>query len=158
MNVVRFIDRRAALLLIGAAFAGARAVAPAWAATPGIANEDGLAIKGYDPVAYWTEGRPLKGDLLVTYRWGGVEWRFSSSANRDLFIQNPEKFLPQFGGYCSYGMSLGRPLQPDPTQWRIVQDKLYLHNNANALQRWVQDIPGMIAKANDNWPKVKAAP
>lgn len=114
----------------------------------------GTAIKGYDPVAYFTQNKPVKGDAAHTFSWNGAEWRFASAANRDAFQADPEKYAPQFGGYCSWAVSQGYTAGIDPEAWRIVDGKLYLNYNRDVQERWEQDIPGNIARAEANWPAI----
>jgi len=119
-------------------------------------NKDsaGVALKGYDVVTYFVEGRALPGSREFQHEWMGARWQFSSAANRDLFAANPAKYAPQYGGYCAYGMSEGHKAPIDPTVWKIVGNKLYLNYNAEVGKQWRQDIPGRIALADKNWPKV----
>jgi YHS domain-containing protein len=116
----------------------------------------GVAIKGYDPVAYFVESRPVEGSSEFTYEWMGAEWRFASAANRDAFAANPEQYAPQYGGYCAYAVAHGGTADIDPNAWRIVDDKLYLNLSKSVQARWGQDIPGFIAKADANWPEIVA--
>lgn len=112
----------------------------------------GVAIKGYDPVAYFTEARPLKGDKAFEYEWGGATWRFASEANRAKFAEEPEKFAPQYGGYCAYAVSEGSTAGIDPEAWTIYEGKLYLNYNRKIQATWSEDIPGRIKKADTHWP------
>jgi YHS domain-containing protein len=114
----------------------------------------GVAIKGYDPVAYFTEGKPLKGDSDFSYDWNGAEWRFASAANRDLFKAAPEKYAPQFGGYCAWAVSRGYTAGIDPDAWKIVEGKLYLNYSTKVQAQWAENIPDNIAKAEEHWPKI----
>jgi YHS domain-containing protein len=116
----------------------------------------GLAIEGYDPVAYFQAGAPAKGSKSFTYEWGGANWRFSSAENRDLFAAAPEKYAPQYGGFCAYAVSQGKTVGIDPAAWTIVEDKLYLNYNQKIRQTWEKDIPGYISKADAAWPKILA--
>ena len=115
---------------------------------------DNLAIRGTDPVAYFTDGKPRKGSASFETTYLGGTWRFASAANRDMFIDNPEKFAPQYGGYCAWAVSQGTTASTDPEVWRIVDGKLYLNYSKSVQSTWVQDIPGNIAKADRNWPGV----
>jgi hypothetical protein len=117
-------------------------------------GSDGVALKGYDVVAYFTEGKPIMGTKEFRHEWQGVKWQFSSAANRDLFAANPSKYAPQYGGYCAFGVSEGHKAKVDPSVWKIVDGKLYLNYDAGVGNEWRKDIPGRIAKANKNWPKV----
>lgn len=114
----------------------------------------GVAIKGYDATAYFTEGKPVKGDAAFSCKWNGAEWRFSSAAHRDLFEADPAKYAPQFGGYCAWAVSRGYTAGIDPDAWKIVNGRLYLNYSAKVQQQWAEDIPGNIAKAEENWPKI----
>lgn len=117
----------------------------------------GGAIRGYDPVAYFTQGRPVKGSDDFTLEYRGATWRFSSVENRQAFVEMPEKYAPQYGGYCAYAVSQGYTASIDPEAWTIVDDRLYLNYNKDVRDKWSRDIPGNIRKANANWPGVLGA-
>jgi YHS domain-containing protein len=117
-----------------------------------INSSKGVAIKGYDTVAYFEKGNPVKGSEEFQFNWNDATWYFSSSANRDLFAKNPEKYVPQFGGYCAYAASRNYIYEADPMVWKIVDGKLYLNYNKEAQQEWEKDIPGNIEKGDKNWP------
>ena len=93
------------------------------------ANRKGLAVKGYDPVAYFTVGEPTKGSPDITYRWSDAEWRFSSIEHRDLFVADPTKYAPQFGGNCAVAAATGHRVSASPKQWRIENGHLYLNKD-----------------------------
>ena len=114
----------------------------------------GVAIKGYDPVAYFTDSKPVKGDSDYSYEWNGAEWRFASAAHRDLFKADPVKYAPQYGGYCAWAVSRGYTAGIDPDAWKIVNGRLYLNYSMKVQQQWSEDILGNIAKAEENWPKI----
>ncbi|HTJ77481.1 MAG TPA: YHS domain-containing (seleno)protein [Rariglobus sp.] len=114
----------------------------------------GVAIKGYDPVAYFTDGKAVKGDSDYSFEWNGAEWRFASAAHRDLFKANPVKYAPQYGGYCAWAVSRGYTAGIDPEAWKIVNDRLYLNYSMKVQKQWAEDIPGNISKAEENWPKI----
>lgn len=116
--------------------------------------EDGVAIKGADPVAYFEQGKFVQGVSEFSYNWEGATWQFSSAGNRDLFISHPEQYAPQYGGFCAWAVSQGSTAPIDPTAWKIVDGKLYLNYNDKVQSRWQKDIPGNIAKADQNWPGV----
>ena len=116
--------------------------------------EDGLAIAGTDPVAYFRQGRAVEGSSEFEYQWKGATWRFQSAANKALFVSNPEEYAPQYGGYCAYAVSRGYTASTEPEAWKIVDGKLYLNYSLEVRELWSQDIPGYIAKANQNWPGV----
>jgi hypothetical protein len=115
-----------------------------------------VAIGGYDPVAYFTEAKPVEGSGDFEYAWMGATWRFASAADRDRFAAEPEKYAPQYGGYCAYAVSQGGTADVDPAAWHIENGKLYLNLNKKVQSLWLQDIPGYIGKADANWPKIKA--
>ena len=114
----------------------------------------GGAIQGYDPVAYFTEGRPVEGSRQFTHQWNGATWRFASAANRDRFAQAPEKYAPQYGGYCAFGVASGYAVKIDPQAWSVVDGKLYLNYSPAVQADWKKDVPGYVRKADANWPRV----
>ena len=112
------------------------------------------AIRGYDPVAYFIQQKPVKGSEQFKYSWMGATWLFASAENRDKFATNPAEFAPQYGGYCSYAVSKGHTASIDPEAWRIVDGKLYLNYSKSVQKTWQQDVPGNIQKADQNWPRL----
>jgi YHS domain-containing protein len=114
--------------------------------------EDGVAIRGADPVAYFTQGEAVIGSAEFEYNWSGATWRFASAEHRDAFANSPETYAPQFGGYCAWAVSQGYTAPVDPDAWSIVDEKLYLNYDKRIQQRWEEDIEGNIALANGNWP------
>jgi hypothetical protein len=132
-------------------------VTVAWAAglKPAVnQGRQGLAIKGYDPVAYAVAASATKGRPEFAQEWNGAKWWFASAANRDRFAQDPGRYAPQFGGYCSWAVSRGYTADIDPEAWRIVGGKLYLNYSKRVQRLWEQDIAGNIAKGTANWPSV----
>ncbi len=133
------------------------AAAGVWAGgAVNVSERAGAAIEGVDPVAYFAEGRPVKGDRAFEHAWMGATWRFASQANRDAFAADPARFAPQYGGYCAWAVSQGYTATIDPEAWRIVDGKLYLNYSKGVQAKWVKDIPGNIQKANANWPGILA--
>ena len=112
------------------------------------------AIRGYDTVAYFTEGKAVKGKPQFTHEWKGAKWRFASAENRDLFKADPEKYAPQYGGYCAYAVSKGYTASTDPEAWTIHKGKLYLNYSKSVMATWRKDKDGRITKADKNWPAV----
>ena len=127
----------------------------AHAGTP-INTLDGIAIEGYDPVAYFSEGRAMKGSKEFAYEWLGATWYFANAEQRDLFAVNPVKYAPQYGGYCTEGLAHNDTAYIDPEVWRIVDGKLYLLHRKGELGSSEQEIASMITKADANWPQIKA--
>ncbi len=113
-----------------------------------------VAVEGYDAVAYFTEGKPVKGDKDFATEYNGAEFRFASQANLDAFKADPVNYAPQFGGYCAWAVSQGYTAKGDAEVWRIVDGKLYLNYNRKVQSDWEKDIPGFIQSANSNWPNV----
>lgn len=113
---------------------------------------DDLALKGYDAVAYFVDGKPTKGVSSHVYRWQGANWMFASAAHRDQFASDPARYAPQFGSYCSFAVSRGTTADVDPQQWAIVDGRLYLNNNSFAQKLWDQDRVGNINAGKINWP------
>lgn len=114
-----------------------------------------LAIHGYDPVAYFTEGRAVIGKAAFTATHDGAAYRFSSQANKDAFERNPERYVPQYGGFCAFGVSVGAKFDGDPTLWKVVDNKLYLNLNPQIQEKWQQDVSGNIAKADQHWKRIR---
>jgi YHS domain-containing protein len=114
----------------------------------------GVAVGGYDPVAYFTERKPVSGKADITFSWKGATWRFVSAQNRDAFKADPEKYAPQYGGYCAFAVSQGATAKGDPKVWTVVDGKLYLNLSASVQKTWEKDVPGYIKSADKNWPDV----
>lgn len=115
----------------------------------------GIAINGYDPVAFFIEGKPLKGLSEFSCKWKNVQWNFVSQANLDSFITAPEKFAPQFGGYCAYGTSQGHKAPTQADTWTIVNEKLYFNYNMKVKGLWDKNRMPLIDSANVKWPSIK---
>ncbi|MBL8520454.1 MAG: tat pathway signal sequence domain protein [Betaproteobacteria bacterium] len=115
---------------------------------------DGLAIGGYDPVAYLTEQRAAVGSAQFTATHRGSVFRFVSAVHRDTFIAAPDKFAPQYGGFCAFGASRGYKAVTTPETFSIVEGKLYLNYNAEVKAMWTKDVSGYIAKADRQWAEV----
>lgn len=112
----------------------------------------GLGAKGYDVVAYFTDGKPIPGSDEYTREYGGVIWKFASREHKDLFVQNPQKYAPQFGGFCTWGVANGKLFDVDPVDgWKIVDSRLYMNFNAELNATFAEDPEGFIVKANGNW-------
>ncbi len=122
---------------------------------PAIFQTEGKAIHGYDVVAYYNVGQPVKGNDSLSFHWSNSSWLFSSPANLELFRQNPEKYAPQYGGYCAYGTAGGYKAPTQPNAWAIVNGKLYFNYNLKVKAGWDKDQAGYISKADTNWPLIK---
>jgi YHS domain-containing protein len=118
-------------------------------------DASGVGLHGFDPVAFFTVGKPTPGSDQFQAAYDGVRYRFSSAANRDAFTKEPAKYVPAYGGFCAMGASLGKKFDGDPNFWRIVDGKLYVNVNADVDKAWKEDVPGNITKANQNWPEIK---
>lgn len=112
----------------------------------------GAALKGYDPVAYFTQKQPVKGMAQFSYQWMNAKWLFASAEDRDKFAASPEQYAPQYGGYCAYAVSQGHTAPVDPEAWTILDGKLYLNYSKGVQKKWDQDRAGYIQKADRNWP------
>ncbi|MCX2722196.1 YHS domain-containing (seleno)protein [Roseibium salinum] len=115
------------------------------------ATVTGLALRGVDPVSYFTAGAPREGDVAITEVHNGATYRFASEESRNLFKSNPDKYLPQYGGFCAFGTAMGVKVDGDPDLWKIVDGKLYLNLSETVQERWNKDIPGFIETANTKW-------
>lgn len=116
-----------------------------------IFQKDGFAIRGYDPVAYFTDKEPQKGDEKISYFWHGATWLFSSEEHKTLFVQQPEKYAPQYGGYCAWGASENYKATTDPFAWTIINGKLYLNYSKKVQASWDPQKATRIPKADSNW-------
>jgi len=127
---------------------------PALAAKPEIFTGlvKGKGAAGYDVVAYFTMGKPVKGSPEFATQWKGATWEFSSAENLEKFKANPQAFAPQYGGHCAYGVAKGSLVKGEPEQWSIVDGKLYLNYSAGVQKTWSKDTAGNISKADGNWP------
>lgn len=113
-----------------------------------------IAVGGHDPVAYFTEGMPVKGKAKFSTEYKSATFRFATAENLALFEENPEKYAPQYGGYCAWAVAEGKTAKGDPEYWKIVDGKLYLNYNKKIQERWEQDQASYIVKADTNWPEV----
>ena len=121
---------------------------------PMVYTENGVARDGQDVVAYFTQKRPVQGNKNFTHRWNGATWQFSSASHRDLFVKNPQKYAPQYGGYCAKAASDGYLATTVPSAWEVRNGKLYLNFSADAQKEWLQNTPQKIVQANRNFPRI----
>lgn len=152
------LDRRAFLALGAGALGAALLAASARHAAAAKVNLDGgVAIKGHDPVAYFTQGAAVAGDAAFTATHEGATYQFASAENRDMFLAEPAKFAPQYGGYCAYAVAQGYTAPIDPEAFTVHDDRLYLNFSKGVRSRWERDIPGNIEKGDANWPTLSAS-
>lgn len=118
-------------------------------------NSKGKAISGYDAVAYFMESKPVEGKAEFTYSWNSANWYFSNAKNLQAFTENPQKYAPQYGGYCAYGMADGHKAPTDPGAWTILDGKLYLNYNKDVQKLWNKKQLSYVASADKNWPGLK---
>lgn len=142
-----FIGLAAAMLV---AAGGAGAETPRRVNTLGSA--DGIAIRGYDPVAYFRDGGPRLGKPEFSARHGGAIWRFASAEHKALFEADPARYLPAYGGFCAYGTSRGYLVKIEPEAWSIVDGRLYLNYDLGVRKTWLARTKTYIARADGNWP------
>ena len=110
-----------------------------------------IAIRGTDTVAYFTQGKPLKGSDQFTTQWQGATWKFASQQHLDLFLADPNKYAPQYGGYCAYGVANGYLVKIEPDNWSIIDGKLYLNYSNGVQSKWEKDIAGYIRQADSKF-------
>ncbi len=152
----RRLSRRA---LLGAGWSALLASTAARAAQPPINTLTGgffggagdTAILGYDTVAYFTDGKPVKGADSFVFIWMGAKWKFASQAHLDLFKAAPEKYAPQYGGYCAYGVSVDNLVSIEPDKFKIIDGKLYLNYDADVQQKWLKNPAGFIKTADSKF-------
>lgn len=121
-------------------------------------EKDGAAITGYDPVAYFKEDKPVKGSAAYTASHMGSIFRFASAANRDAFTADPDRYAPQYGGFCAYAVAKGYKAKIEPDAYTLVDGKLYLNYDQRVRAQWRKDIPGYIRQGDKNWPEVSKKP
>lgn len=121
------------------------------------ASSTGLAMQGYDPVAYFNAGEATKGSYKVTATHDDATYWFATEENKALFEATPDAYIPAYGGYCAFGAAMGFKFDGDPHQWKIVDDVLYLNLSKDIQERWSTDIPGFIEKADVNWDEIADA-
>ncbi|HKE94651.1 MAG TPA: YHS domain-containing (seleno)protein [Povalibacter sp.] len=121
-------------------------------------EQDGVALRGYDPVAYFTDNKPEKGLAKYAYEYKGSKFLFASAKNEQAFATNPEKYAPQFGGFCAFGTANGVKATTQPDAFSVVDGKLYLNHDTNVQKRWKEDVDGNISLGEKNWPEVSKAP
>ncbi|MDB5363520.1 MAG: hypothetical protein JWO51_4817 [Rhodospirillales bacterium] len=133
--------------------------APTVTSHTGLVNApEGIAIKGYDPVAYFTEGRPVPGDPQISAEFDGAVWRFTTGEHRRVFLAHPTRYEPEYGGFCAYGAAQGFKTDIDPAAFSIIGGRLYLNANLDVRTRWRADLLTAIAEADRNWAEVKEQP
>jgi|KBSMisStandDraft_5_1062788.scaffolds.fasta_scaffold87822_3 YHS domain-containing protein len=115
---------------------------------------EGIALKGYDPVAFFTQAKPVQGSADYSFTWEGVKWFFVDKNNLESFKKSPSKYAPQYGGYCAYGTSQGHKAPTQPDTWTIVDNKLYLNYNAKVKEMWLKNQAALIDSANRKWPMI----
>jgi len=147
---------RKLLIAISIVFASLSFITPAQADSPPVHTGllSRIAVGGYDPVAYFTDGRPVRGSAQHRITHQGYEYRFATAANLAAFRASPSRYTPQYGGYCAWAVAQGYTAAGNPQNWRIVDGRLYLNYNDEIQRRWEADIPGFIRTGNANWPSV----
>ena len=114
-------------------------------------DDDGVAIGGYDTVAFFTEAEPVSGNRRFRHQWGGGTWWFASAGNRDLFAADPARYAPQYGGHCAAAMTGGKIAYGSPVAWTIRDDRLFLNYDTSVRDRWFKDVDSKIRRADENW-------
>lgn len=146
MTIARTFIMATIMFVVGMASASAFAENHTYS-TPG--------VSGYDPVAYFTDGKAVRGSGFHVTVVDGVTYAFASAEHQKMFEANPQKYLPAYGGYCAYGLGVGKKFVADPEVWRIVEGKLYLNLDKGIQQKWEKDIQGYIKKGDANWAVIK---
>ena len=149
--------RRTSLQFLMAVAVGSSAIAPVELMAQGSTAKGRLTLKGYDPVAYFTDGKATPGTAEFEYAWDGLLFRFASAAHRDLFKADPEKFAPQFAGSCAMSLTRGVKIEADPNSWTISNGKLFVFAAAGGAEKFRKDPTGALAQATPNWSTLKDA-
>ncbi|MFP4511208.1 MAG: YHS domain-containing (seleno)protein [Spirochaetaceae bacterium] len=156
------MKKRASLILAASVFAALCVVAGVAVFASGThegslnTNRDGVAIDGYDPVAYFTIGEPTEGRSEFFHDWNGGRWYFSSEAHHDLFAAEPERYAPAYGGYCAWAVAEGNVAGINPQAWHIEDDRLYLNYSQRINRRFLGDLDGHLTRADEKWPGIQA--
>ncbi|WP_370230746.1 YHS domain-containing (seleno)protein [Cognatishimia sp.] len=148
------LTRRSFVFTALAAPAAGVLATPAFAMTPEVFAVDGLAIRGYDPVAYFKERTDVEGSAEFSLMWKGAEWRFANAENLADFEADPDRWAPQYGGYCAFAVAKGYTAKTEANAWSIHDDKLYLNFSLAIRARWAISKERFINDANANWPNV----
>lgn len=156
LSVTSFLRNLLMLALVAVSFSALAAKPVNTLKNSFFSSQTDTAINGYDSVAYFTKNAPVKGLDAYTYEWQGAKWKFSSQANLDLFKSNPEKYAPQYGGYCAYGVANDGLVKVDPDQFTIHEGKLYLNYDASIQKDWLKDIAGYNRKADAKFQSLLA--
>jgi YHS domain-containing protein len=131
---------------------------PSFAADTVNVDEDGIILGGYDAVAYFTEGKPVEGKSRFTHSWNGAVYRFANADNLEMFKADPERYAPAYGGYCSYGVRVGKKLAMDPTAWEVVDDRLFVQLDRGTRTLWLEERDKNIAIGDRIWPSIRNTP
>ena len=153
------LNRRTLLLLLGLLAAPALPAAAAEAPSHPVntlGSADHVAIRGTDPVAYFTDGGPRQGKAEFAAQHDGATWWFASAEHKAVFAADPDKYMPAYGGFCAYGTSRGYLVKIEPEAWTIVDGRLYLNYDLGVRDIWAKDPKGYIGQADSNWPKLDA--
>jgi hypothetical protein len=121
-------------------------------------NETRIALDGYDPVAYFTDGRPVKGSQELTFAYDDAVYYFTSAEHRAMFAGDPDRYAPQYSGYCAIGLSMGKKVHADPEAWAISDGKLFVFHSKNGMPIFAQESAAIVKKADANWPTVRNSP
>ena len=143
-----------ALTMVTGLFAAGAAVADTNVSTGLTGKGTALAVHGYDVVAYFTQGQPIRGRAKYSVVYKDATYRFANKEHFEAFDDDPQKYVPQYGGYCAYGVSVGAKFDGDPHLWKVVDGKLYLNLNEGVQKIWAKDVPGNIEKADRNWKQI----
>jgi len=117
-----------------------------------VAGASGIALDGYDPVAFLVDAKAVNGSPFISAEHHGATYLFASEEHKRVFVEDPEKYVPQFGGFCAYGVALGKLFPVDISTWQVRGDKLYLNLNSDILKEFNADFDGYVAKAQKKWP------
>jgi YHS domain-containing protein len=131
---------------------------PAFAADNVNVDEDGVILGGFDPVAYFTAGKPVEGKSRYAHNWNGAVYRFASAENLEAFKADPERYAPAYGGFCSYGVRVGKKLAVDPTAWEVVGGRLFVQLDRGTRTLWLEERDKNIAIGDRIWPSIRNTP
>jgi len=149
-NFIRCVGAAVATASLGTTWARAESYGP----VNTLGSTDGIAIRGFDPVAYFRDGGPRQGKPEFSVRYQGATWRFASAEHKALFEADPMRYMPAYGGFCAYGTSRGYLVKIEPEAWSIVDGKLYLNYDVDVRQTWLRDTKKYLARSEAGWPRL----
>ncbi len=150
-----FVIAISVIVVAAIGFATVKKVSPvSWGLWGTTNTTSGIALDGYDPISYFDDGAPVRGQESITFEWRDAVWQFSSADNKERFAASPDQFAPQFGGFCAFAVIKGFTADPAPDAWHIEGESLYVFADKDVRDEWVATLPdGSLERSRENWAK-----